>query len=263
MVPKLASYTNPPIVESVLGVEFSEPIKGWNLGHYGMFWQRVREKYPTLEVNQPLTDESGLFLTAEPILPRCWYVAPASDRLVQIQPDRFIVNWRRRPQGANEEYPHYPANRDIFLTEWNAFTDFLASEKLTLPAVKRCEVTYVNQIDQGQGWENSGDLEDVFTCWKGKSDDPLFSRPEHVSFNLAYMVHERVVLNCQLSPTIRIDTGKQSLRFNLTAKVEPQPEVTGTVEGILSALDECRYAVVKGFESLTTVPIQQFWGKTL
>ena len=52
MIEPLPEYETPPVVETALAVEFAQ-LKGWNVVHYGVLWERFKAKYPNCEV-QPL-----------------------------------------------------------------------------------------------------------------------------------------------------------------------------------------------------------------
>ena len=54
---------------------------------------------------------------------RRWFIHKSETRLLQVQNDRFIHNWRK--VGPADEYPHYETIRPIFLTEWTRFYGFL------------------------------------------------------------------------------------------------------------------------------------------
>ncbi len=37
-------YDVPPVIETALGIEFS-PLEKWNLPHFGLYWNAIRQKY--------------------------------------------------------------------------------------------------------------------------------------------------------------------------------------------------------------------------
>jgi uncharacterized protein (TIGR04255 family) len=64
------------------------------------------------------------------------------DRLIQLQQDRFINNWK----GVGENYPRFEVLRGEFRKRWNDFALFSAEERLGPIIPQRVEVTYVNHI---------------------------------------------------------------------------------------------------------------------
>jgi len=50
----LPDYTLPPVIETVLGVQF-RPLANFSVLHFGLYWEKVREEYPKYEIQPPLT----------------------------------------------------------------------------------------------------------------------------------------------------------------------------------------------------------------
>jgi hypothetical protein len=94
-------------------------------------------------------------------VPRCWFLNDAGTELIQVQQDRFIHNWRK--VGEKDEYPRYPHIRATFKKELTTFCELLDSEKLGEFTPNQCEVTSVNHIVSGEGWEKHGQIGEVIT----------------------------------------------------------------------------------------------------
>src|SRR4051794_4820338 len=105
MANPLPEYERPPIDEVVVGVQF-EPLKDFHVAHLGRFWSKVRDRYPLTEDQPPLPAqiehpepkpaESRLtFATGIVPTPRSWFLDNSKNRLLQLQHDRFLRNWRR------------------------------------------------------------------------------------------------------------------------------------------------------------------------
>src|SRR4051812_26322819 len=58
----LHSYDKPPVVETVMGIQF-EPVPGFTNGHLGLFWARLggRKGWPTAKDVPPLVQEFERF----------------------------------------------------------------------------------------------------------------------------------------------------------------------------------------------------------
>ena len=75
----------------------------------------------------PAQDEPAFsFVSGLPPLPRCWFLNDTETRLIQLQADRFIHNWRKVT--GKEEYPRYEAIRDEFIDRWDEFCMFLGDQ---------------------------------------------------------------------------------------------------------------------------------------
>src|ERR1017187_6649118 len=97
----LPDYDDPPVVETVLGVQFA-PLQGWGVPHFGLFWNEIKNEYPNFNVQPPLPGDVGIgsrldggsptgpqiqFTAGTPV--RCWFFDPSRPRLIQLQNDRF------------------------------------------------------------------------------------------------------------------------------------------------------------------------------
>ena len=78
------------------------------------------------------------------MLPRLWMVNDNDTRLIQVQPDRLVVNWRK--VGGDDVYPRYEAIREQFTAVVDKFSAFLAEQELDELRVNQCEITYINHI---------------------------------------------------------------------------------------------------------------------
>ena len=103
--------------------------------------------------NKPVAEIQGTL----PV--RCWFFDTSETRLIQVQNNCFIHNWRKTAETDN--YKHYDAIRPIFVDEWSRFLGFLDQNSLAKPDVWQCEITYVNHIERGQGWSVFADLHQV------------------------------------------------------------------------------------------------------
>jgi uncharacterized protein (TIGR04255 family) len=237
------------------------PVPQWNLIHYGLFWQAVRDDYPTYEVLPPvpsmLDDSSArqmpMILTGPPPV-RCWFIAPTPSRLLQIQNDRLMLNWRRME--PSDEYPRYRNIRPQFERDWTRFREFLQSQEIPPPEVKAWEVTYVNHVEKGKGWEDFSQLSNVLRCWSPQACGDFLPQPDGVSVNMRFTFPEgpgRLTIEAQ--PAVRID-GVEIIQISLTARGRPSSQ-----DSLFACLDRGREWVVNGFDSVTTDAMHTLWGR--
>lgn len=271
-MPALPQYTNPPVVETVLGVEFY-PLPDWTIGHFGVFWDAVRADFPALEVHPPVvarggnfSDETSDLSSEDPALyVRCIYLDRDHDRLVQVQKNRFMYNWRKE---KGPSYPRYdPTVRPGFVREWERFLSFLASQHIAEPTVRYCEVAYINHFRRGEEWSDLADLHHVLRGWadpesaRSRSDEsPFLPHPEVIDVSLHYAMR---------SPGDRLYVELQSARrerdradvLQLTLTARGRPGGSSTAE-IVAWLDTGREWIVRGFTDLTTAEMHRRWGRT-
>ena len=154
-------YEHPPIDEIVCGIRFN-PIKRLQSGHFGILWQRFRSDFPRTEDQNlvgPVSQED-FGSPDKPPLPRVWFIHENENELIQVQRNRFLHNWRKRQ--PDDEYPGYEKVVENFERYLSCFEEFLAEENLENLVPKEYELTYINLIPKGHGWENPSDLANVF-----------------------------------------------------------------------------------------------------
>jgi uncharacterized protein (TIGR04255 family) len=148
----IVRFNKPPVVEVVCGVQFDE-IPGWSTGHYGLLWERFRDDYPTSEDHPPLEpfrfregDGRGeqTFLGTMPPMRRVWLVGKPLSFVIQMQPDRFLLNWRRATE--EDTYPTFEGTFARFRAAWMRFTSAVAEFHLPAPRPTGFELTYVDHI---------------------------------------------------------------------------------------------------------------------
>jgi uncharacterized protein (TIGR04255 family) len=265
----LPQFDNPPLVETALSVQF-ERLPSVRSVHFGLFWRLVRDRYPTSQEHPPLSPVVEQF--AEPqfqparlqfeaydslSLRRIWLLNSAGTEMMQLQNDRFIKNWRKGDE--EQEYPRYePVIRPAFERDFREFQSFLAAEKLGQTKINQCEVTYVNHVVAGEGWNGWAEIDKVFEFYKQSSTGPFPGRAEDVGFHARFPIlgpNKEPIgrLYVEVQPAMRVPDGKPMYTFNLTAR--------GMWGGDLEFLDIGRRWIVKSFERLTTSNMHVIWKK--
>ena len=257
----LPRFENPPVIETVLGVAFDR-IPGWDIRHFGLFWDKVRTDFPGFEVRPPIEQPQeafpprpvrlGLKLSNQPPDVRCWFVSDDSS-LIQIQRDRFLYNWRKGE--AEKPYPHYEDSiRPAFQSQWEHFNGFLKSELgVSELTVSQCEVSYVNHIKVGEGWK---EFRDIFPVCSGKLTTGFLPKPEQLSLNVAYALpDESGRLRLVAQPAFQED-GTEIVQFNLTCRGQPKHQ---GINAVMSWMDLGREWIVKGFVDFTSEAMHKHW----
>jgi uncharacterized protein (TIGR04255 family) len=259
------SFKRPPVVETALGVQFM-PLAKWSIPYYGLYWDKMRRQFPKTEIQPPLASASEIapggvrvqVMDAPEV--RCWYLAENGSELVQVQDNRFVVNWRQTSDA--HVYPRYiQAVRPLFEAQWKSFKAFLASENLSSPTVVNCEITYVNHIIKGEGWQTAADWDEVFSvCGNIGGGDKFLPAPEARQFAFNYPMPDAMgTLDVVAVRAIRQRDGKDVVQFSLSAKGHPRDS---NEDSILDWFDRGHEWVVKGFTELTTPKMHELWGRS-
>jgi uncharacterized protein (TIGR04255 family) len=266
----LPDFGAPPVVETALSVEFA-PLGKWGIPHFGLFWNEISSEYPRFETQPPLSSQIERFgkpaklppqITLELVtqLPvRCWFIHKSETRLLQVQNDRFIHNWRKKvgTAGTADTYPHYENIRPIFEREWNRFLEFLRAQDMGTPEVRQCEVTYVNHIDPGNGWNTLADLPGVIGTRLGAGTEQFLPPAEAVGLNAVYILpNEQGRLRVQLDTVFRHVDAKETLQLTLTSRGRP---ASSQMADLLRWFDLGREWVVRGFADFTAAKMHTLW----
>ena len=233
----------------------------WSVPHFGAFWSELRGDYPTFEVHPPIGEFKLEFNAIAPgaivNLPvRCWFKNDQSNRLIQIQNNRFFHNWRRPSPSA--PYLHYAELKPVLEKEWDRFRDFVHRYDLGTPNVLSCEVAYINHLDRRVGWDNFSDLSSIFPS-VGSFEGNFVKKPETIAANVSYvMPSNEGRLNVVIQPAIRQQDGKEIIQLSITGSCRPASSDTSE---LMRCLDFCREWVVRGFDDLTSPHMHKIWRK--
>jgi uncharacterized protein (TIGR04255 family) len=213
------------------------------------------ETFGPAAANQALRIE----LIAMPPLPRTWFLNEAGDRLVQIQHDRLVFNWRKAEAG--EEYPRYPFMRQTFEVELTGYLDYLNERGLVPPTRFSGEVAYVNTITAGEVWKRHPEADRVFSQWRWPSG--VTAEAEDVRFAQRFVFPNREGektgrLYVQADPVFSLDTGEPAFNLTLTARGGGSPDLTD----LLDFFDAAREQIVVCFDAMTTPEMHRVWEKT-
>ncbi len=255
---RIVDYDSPPVVETVLGVFFA-PLQGFGLLHQGVFWDRVRSRYPKYEL-MPAIGETELRIGPQGFQPpsvRALLVEDSGGQLVQVQNNGFFRNWRKSP--GIPGYIHYDVMRPSFEGDWEEFLQFLGQEHLPNPEVMEAQVTYINQFVRGVEWNTLHDLARIFKAPDMLPRNETISGLKMFSFlRIFELNHDAGRLEVAAQPAVRQIDGKEIMQFTLTAAGKPKSLST---TDLMAWFDLGHAAVVRTFDDMTSEEAHQKWGK--
>jgi hypothetical protein len=207
----------------------------------------------------PLPPQVEVSFEEKPPVPRVWFLNEPGSELIQVQPDRFIHNWRKL-QGL-DPYPRYEPIRDKFRDEAGVLEEFLREEKLGTLVVNQCEVTYVNHIEPASVWERHGEVDRAFVMCSGLRAASFLPSPEDVALRMRFVIPDLAGnpigrLHAVVQPAWKKPDNSPILTLNLTARGAPIGE---GIEGAFAFFDLGRNWIVNGFADLTTPDMQRMW----
>lgn len=246
-----------------------EPIPGLTIGHFGLFWQRIRSEFP--------------FCTSQPAIPnviealgppqllsveliqgappqRSLYQSAKTGELVQLQADRFSFNWMLTPGAA---YPRYDATLPRFWKLFDLLVSFLEAEGLGAPSLTQCELTNVNIIPVEEFGETFADLTRALAI-----HIPDLAAYSSLSLENVQAATQYLMLKDDGSHAGRLHVAAQTVRNIATAKTAIRLDLTA--RGGMAPMDRtmsqeffeyARNAINAAFLEYTSGNAQKHWGK--
>lgn len=272
MIPRpndLPEFDDPPVAEVLMGFQFGteHPLQAV---HVGPYWQLIRdvftrhEQQPPLHLREEDFAESSFkamgaelqLLTGAPPLPRFWFLDDSGNRLIQLQQQMFLHNWRK--VSGVEEYPRFETIWKEFDHRWQEFRKFLSDTGLGKPRTTVAELTYVNHLQRGRCWEDMSDAQGLFNF--AVERQPAFL-PVSESFTWSGTFVPRSGagrLHVEVGPAILTRDNTSIFRFVLTARgpVGAGENEQGETE---KWFHEARQWIVRGFTDLTSARAHKLW----
>jgi uncharacterized protein (TIGR04255 family) len=269
---RLPKFERPPVVEMALDLQF-DLLPKLRTPWLSLFWGEVRSRFPRIEehsslpplmvesFDQPTFDEPRIELTMldVPPVPRLWFVNEDGSELIQVQQNRFIVNWRRVDQGG--EYPRYDHVRRSFAEYVSAFKQFVEREELGAIRPNQCAVTYYNQMEARRGWTDLSEAYKIFAPLRAPAEASTLPQAEDAKVALRFVIRDDGGvplgrLYAELQPAFRKTDGLPMYMLTLTARGEAG---ASDIDGVLDFFDRGHEWAARAFVDLTTPEIQQIW----
>lgn len=269
-------FIRPPVVEVALSVQFA-PLRAMTTAHVARYWAAVQDRFPDWTEAHPIEPVVELFGAPQVALPRfalsvegglpphrALFQDANGAELVQVQRDRFVRNWRRHTTDE-PGYPRYPALRQKFQADLEHFFGFATEHHLGVPEINQCEITYVNHLPAGEGWERQGEVDRVMAMFARRAFDDVLPEPENVKATFRYVFawpddqEPAGRLHVRISPMHRWSDGANLIAVTLTARGRPR----GTDgPAVLRWMDVGHGFLVNAFASMTRPEMHNVWGRS-
>lgn len=273
----LADYRKPPLDEVALAVQFDE-LSDLTSVHIGKIYASFVDKYEVVEERAPIQAKfetfgsnvmPGLEIKTSfgniPPLRRVWFISKDGHDLVQLQPNRFIHNWRK-VKGAGT-YRRFEQILPDYMAEFNRFKSALAELDLPTPEINQCEVSYFNNIYLEDNESHWNGFERVFanmqSCPLRLTREDVILEPESPSFNISM----RLLDGATREPFARLHVAAEAATddderklIRLTLIVRGRPVGNGD-ESIEKFMCQGRDTIVESFTGLTTKAAQASWDR--
>jgi len=257
----LPDFTNPPLDEVVIGVQFA-PVPGYNSLHSKGVWELFQSEYPKA-IEQPLIEtqfetfggniDAGprIHVGAPPVGSRLWFMSEDENHLLQFQSDRLIANWRRQPNA--QPYPRFEGISAAYEDNLQRLVSHFLKNFNYSADVNQAEVAYINIIPV----EDFADAGDWLSLW---SSLELNVEGLYLSFSEAVLNEERkpfARLRYDIQSVFTVDGKQKALRLSLTYKGKPKGN---DIASAMSFLADGRETIVTRFSEITTENAHEKWG---
>lgn len=260
----LPRYGKPPVIEVVCGIQFEAPV-GFNSIHFGRFHERIRREYPKVEDHPPLgeTFEGPFGVQAQnkfafdlPPLRRMFFKTSEENFLLQVQPTRFLANWRR--VRTADEYPRFSTAFERFTRGWHEFLTMLAENGLTVGPVNQYELTYVNHIGQpGETFPAAMPKYLRYAPW-GVAEG-LLRQPKAARFHVGYPLGATAG---SLHVTVNHGLKSQNQQSVMVIDMTARGPAAADGSDLKTWFDLGHEHIVRGFTEITSDEAHRTWGRS-
>lgn len=261
-------FANPPIVELIIGAQFS-PLTKLTAGHFGLFWKELGPEWsepgdgPLIDDQFELFDRprwrapTGFKLQVEPVrLPGRFTLGHRSkDRLLQVQATRFHLNWRKR-EGF---YPSYRSLIAEFAAMFTRFESFVEGTGLGKVAPNQWEITYIDAFAREEYWQTPADWSAFLPGLFGTlfPTDGLVIALENRAAEWSYEIEpKRGRLHIAAHPGRVGEDRRDALLLNMTAR---GPVGKGGADSLWAGLDLGHEAALGTFLRVTSDDVKKRW----
>lgn len=269
---KTDKLANPPINELALSVQLEAP-KGFLTPHLGLLWAALRTEFPRIEEHLPLTPISealegpvaqriGFEVVSEVKPPRLWFIDSAQTFLVQAQPDRIGINWRRIPEAAT--YPKFGAVMGRLKEVVSVYNKFIESERLERAIPTHIEITYIDHVmpSEKSSYRLPGQIGGVLGVFESRWEGRGLRTPDAAGCFLTYPLEDaeisRGVLHFEAVPAVRRRDSARFLQLQTVARAALSvPEWPSAWRVMEVAHEQAKQL----FFQITTREIRTEWGR--
>jgi uncharacterized protein (TIGR04255 family) len=266
----LPKFNNPPVIETVLGVQF-DPLPKFGNAHLGAFWQTLNlhdwpnvNDAPSIEPQFERFGEAnrgrlgGLMLKlSRELNMRLQIRNSTKTRMIQLQNGRLHYNWLGH--GA-DPYPSYDNVKPEFDKILVALRKFIRDHDLGDLHLNQWEVTYVNHIVQGTIWDAPQDWVDIFPALTPLPSKSSLIKLESIGGEWHYEIEpKKGRLHINIAHGMQKDPlGKELIVMNLTAR-GPIPTIESDDEALEEGFSIGHETIVKSFKELTSDKAHKNW----
>lgn len=265
----LPKFDAPPVIETVLGVQFAQ-LSSYSNAHAGWFWKqyldeawdqvnevpRLEDQFEMFGEDKWTQSRGGFVIQTQPVSERIQIVRSDNQRMIQVQNTRFIYNWRKP---VDSGYPSYQEILPEFLDRFGSFSQFAKDSGNPDLELNQWEVTYVNHIEKGELWNDVSDCLTLFPKLGILSDNVPNQTLDNFRGSWTFAIDEnkgklhvemkQVKLGTESGPV-----GSELILLQLTARGPVNSDVD-----LKTGFDLGHEAIVRTFADITSASSHKIW----
>jgi uncharacterized protein (TIGR04255 family) len=205
-------FTNPPIVEIVLGVQLSESVFT-NEEIVSIYTSYLKDNFPKIEENLPLPSivEEYNNQTITTILPgfnsRKLFISKNDNEVIQLQSNRILFNWRKINDTAL--YPRFENVFENLLNYLNLIDKKIKCKHL----INQFEITYIDHFQIDLFDLSSFNISEIFNI--------MHNNENFTNVSVVYTIPQQVIngnLNIKFQSAIRNNDNKKIIVLDTTCR---------------------------------------------
>lgn len=228
-----------------------------------MLWEKFKPEYTRCQDVAPVSPPKTtpiieLELSDVPPLPRVWFLHSDNTKIIQVQREAFLYNWRK--VRTEDEYPRYENVIKMFERHLSSFREFIKDERIGVISPTQYELTYVNIIPRNDWWSSTDGFKRLFPDFSWRKENGRFL-PIYEATNWRTIFPMPDDLG---KMTVSIKTGKR--RTDDLPVINLELNVKGfnvhEKEDIRRWFDVAHEWIVRGFADITSEDVQRSaWGR--
>ena len=264
---KKLDFARPPVDEVVLSV-LIRPLDKLLAPHLGEIWKEfkrdgfgsIMEHPPVLPVVEMFSNsiqEPQLQISNRPDLARIWFIHEDDNQIIQVQRDRFTFNWRKTE--SNQQYPGFTDILKSFETFYIRFCKILTELEVGTLNPSQYELTYIDQIFQGSGWDALDDIGKIFNLFVDSQQlSSFWSGAESMILRTSFpLEHLPGRLHLTIGNRVKVPEKRKTLQAEFTLRGFPE---NGEHDKMITWFKSAHSEICKTFMNTFTEDIQtQVW----
>jgi hypothetical protein len=263
------AFVNPPLNEVSFSIQFETDVVD-EVVALSAFLPKVRDQFPGLEKHPPVPPATETFemapsmgpqlqLMAAPPTSRYWFISDDSTKIIQVQADRLMFNWRK--VRGDEVYPRYAHLLPEFV---EIVGKFLESLQGPVSPVAWVELQYINPIQAvGDTPGTHGQLARILRYLERDPERRYLPPVEDTQLQQRFRIEDGAgtpIGRLYVIAVPALDPQTMQPVYLVTMLARGRPGEGDLPESAVGFFEQAHDLIVHGFREVTTDEMHKIWG---